>query len=144
MSDSRSRNYSGKHPQGTQVPAPIMKAVASRLDKGNISCKAAHTIARDLRSAPQQIGISIDLQEGHIRACQLELLGCSKPKDVLQKSLQVPSELKNAIESALEDNRLPCRKAWDIADTHGLQRKSVAHACEALNIKVSRCQLGAF
>ena len=144
MSENRSKSYSAKHPKGTQVDNAIMQAVASHLSKGNISCDAAHAIAVSLATTPRKVGIAMDLQEARIIACQLGLFGCSKPNNNIHKSQPVPPELKGAIESSLVNGRLPCIKAWRIADKHGLQRKSVGQACEALNIKISQCQLGAF
>lgn len=144
MSENRSKSYSAKHPEGTQMDGTIMQAVASRLNKGKISCDAAHDIAAALATTPRNVGIATDLHEARIIKCQLGLFGCSKTNKDTQKLQQVPSELKGAIESALDNGRLPCIKAWRIAEKHGQPRKAVGHACETLNIKISQCQLGAF
>ena len=55
-----------------------------------------------------------------------------------------PPEVAAAIRDALENDRLPCRAAWEIAERFGLRKMAVSGACEALGIKIKPCQMGAF
>jgi hypothetical protein len=52
--------------------------------------------------------------------------------------------LEADIEAAQENNRLPCQRAWQIADDRNLPRLEVGRACESLQVRICRCQLGAF
>jgi hypothetical protein len=52
--------------------------------------------------------------------------------------------MRDAIETALENDQLPCAAAWRIADDQAMPRLSVANACEMLGIRIKPCQLGAF
>ena len=56
----------------------------------------------------------------------------------------VSPELEKAIREGLVDNRLPCEVAWEIAKKSGISKMDVSSACEALEIKISSCQLGTF
>jgi hypothetical protein len=53
-------------------------------------------------------------------------------------------QMEEAIQSALVDTKLACRDAWEIARRFQVPKMSVSAACEALNIKIKPCQLGAF
>ena len=44
----------------------------------------------------------------------------------------------------LAEKKLSCRAAWDIAHRFKVPKMAVSAACEALNIKIKPCQLGAF
>ncbi len=137
-------NFAGKHPPGTQVPAQVRDAVASQLDDQGISCHKAHTIAENLGISPKQVGIAVDLQEGRLRKCQLGLFGHDPAKKAVKAADTVDPALKGKIESALVDGRLPCKTAWQLADSMGISRMTVANVCEALKIRINQCQLGAF
>jgi hypothetical protein len=53
-------------------------------------------------------------------------------------------KLEEAIRSSLEDGRLPCTKAFLLAQDFKLPRRKVGETCNRLQIKISRCQLGCF
>lgn len=52
--------------------------------------------------------------------------------------------LHEVIRLDLKDGRLPCLKAFEIAETLHLPIRQVGDACNRLGIKISRCQLGCF
>jgi hypothetical protein len=54
------------------------------------------------------------------------------------------NKLEGAIRNAMEDGRLPCEKAFQIAHDLNLSKRKVGEACNRLKIKISRCQLGCF
>jgi hypothetical protein len=91
-----------------------------------------------------KVGIAIDLAEIRIIKCQLGLFGYGSSKTAIKPSESVSKELQDAIKKALLKSRLPCVAAWRIAEKFNIPRMGVAAACEALNIKVKPCQLGAF
>ena len=50
----------------------------------------------------------------------------------------------DTIRKATAGNRITCAAAWNLAKEMGLTKLEVSSACEAMEIKVSTCQLGAF
>ena len=101
-------------------------------------------IAKEQRVAPEEAGRTLDLIEISIEKCLLGLFGYGPQKKIVRPAESVSAELEKAISANLTDGRLPCVKAWNIADTLHLSKMDVAAACEKLGMKISRCQLGAF
>jgi hypothetical protein len=76
--------------------------------------------------------------------CQLGLFGYASRKSIVKAAGYVAKALEQAIRKALVNDRLPCDRAWEIADTCGMHKMEVSAACDALEIKIRPCQLGAF
>ena len=72
-----------------------------------------------------------------------DLSAAAVKKAVKPKSPQSP-DLEEAIRVALVEKKLSCRAAWDIAQRFDVPKMAVSAACEALEIKIKPCQLGAF
>lgn len=53
-------------------------------------------------------------------------------------------QLQQAIRDSLEDGRLPCAKAFQIARDLKVPLHKIGDVCDRLRIKVSRCRLGCF
>jgi PIN domain nuclease of toxin-antitoxin system len=62
----------------------------------------------------------------------------------VQPAKEIAPELKDSITAAVENEKLSCLAAWEIAKKLNIPRMKVCAACEALNIKIKPCQLGAF
>jgi hypothetical protein len=137
-------HFAAKHPAGTLLDPQVEAGIKENSQKGSITCAAAHGLAKKLNLDPAKIGIGIDLLEYRIAKCQLGLFGYSPQKKIVKAARQVDPDLASEIRSKLIDDRLPCSAAWQLADRRGLSRLELAAACEALGIKVSPCQLGAF
>lgn len=137
-------HYATKHPKGAVAAIAIARAVQEKRDEQGITCFAAHQIAETIGTSPKDVGIAIDLQEARIRKCQLGLFGYGAQHKALRPSTKITPELQSAIEQSLVEGRLPCAVAWRIAETLGLPRIEVANCCEALKIRINKCQLGAF
>ncbi len=144
MSGQNKGKFSEKHPPGTKVDPQLAEAVKQRMHDGKISCAAAHKIAVDMSISPSEVGIAIDLLEGKLEKCQLGLFGYLPEKKVVQPAEEIPADLRGAIEKRIQDGKLSCRAAWDIAEQLSIGKLNVAAACEFLNIKIKPCQLGAF
>ena len=144
MSRRHAGNYRDKHPAGTTADPSVAEAVSNEIRDYKIACRTAFRIAERLSVSPRKVGIAIDLQQGRIMACQLGLFGYGKDNKRVAESRQVEEALQSAISAELVDGRLPCEKAWGIADRANLHRFEVADACESLGIRICRCQLGAF
>ncbi|MEJ2155754.1 MAG: hypothetical protein P8X96_10485 [Desulfobacteraceae bacterium] len=137
-------NFSAKHPPDTTIPPEVSAAVTSRISNGNISCRSACDLATALSVPPSMIGTAIDLSEGRITQCQLGLFGHPQKPSALQPGEEIDEQLQAEIEAALENNRLSCKRAWKIAADRSLPRRAIGSICETLNVRINRCQLGAF
>lgn len=144
MAHEDAGHYAAKHP-GAKIDKAVAEAVAAKEKENRITCTAAHGIAKKLGCAPQAVGITVDLMEKRIRRCQLGLFGYGlKKAKRVKPAAMVTKKLRTAIRGALEGDRLTCRAAWSLAKTMGLTKLELAAACEAMGVKIAKCQLGAF
>ena len=144
MTLKKTGHYAKKHPADSKVKPEIAEAVKQQTSNGEISCAKVHKIARDLKIPPSEVGVTVDCLEITLVKCQLGLFGYHPQKRVVKPAETVTEALKDAIQGSLVDGRLPCRAAWKIARKFGIGKMELAAACEALKIKISSCQLGAF
>lgn len=145
MAHEDAGHYAAKHP-GEKIDRTIAEAIAAKEKKeGSITCVAAHAIAKKCGCPPESVGMNIDLLEKRIRRCQLGLFGYgTKRSKVVKPAAMVTKNLQHAIRGVMDENRISCRAAWDLAKKMGLTRMEMASACEAMGAKISNCQLGAF
>jgi hypothetical protein len=144
MTHEDAGHYAAKHPDAKTDPA-IAAAIEEKQSDGRITCAAAHAIASRLGCSPIIVGRNIDLQELRIAKCQLGLFGHGSVRGkAVAKSSSVAAELETAIRAAMDGDRMTCKAAWNVAEGLNLKRLDVACACEALEIKIGQCQLGAF
>jgi len=137
-------HYAAKHPGG-KIDKAISDAIAGKEKEGRITCVAAHAIAKKQACSPQVVGMNIDLLEKRIRRCQLGLFGYGlKKKKAVKPAGMVTKTLKTAIRKAMDGDCITCQAAWALAKEMSLTRLEVSSACEAMKIKISKCQLGAF
>jgi hypothetical protein len=144
MTHENAGRYAAKHPEGAKPDPRVAEALKTKIKDGAVSCAAAHRIARALNLLPKEVGRTMDLMELKIVKCQMGLFGYTPEKKIVQPADTVSPELEAAITAEWKDGRLSCRTAWDIADRFGISRMEMASACEALAVKVSPCQIGAF
>ena len=144
MAHEDAGHYAAKHPGG-KIDKVIADAIAGKEKEGRITCAAAHAIAKKQACSPQVVGMNIDLLEKRIRRCQLGLFGYGvKNKKTVKPAAMVTENLKTAIREAIDDNRITCQAAWEVAKKMSLTKLEVSSACEAMEIRLSKCQLGAF
>lgn len=144
MAHEDAGHYAAKHP-GATVDPEIANAIAAKEKDGHITCAAAHAIAKKLNCPPPTVGVNIDLLEKRIRRCQLGLFGYGlKKAKRVKPAAMVTQELEGAIRGAMTGDRITCKASWDLAKKLGLTRLEMSSACEALGIRISKCQLGAF
>ncbi len=53
-------------------------------------------------------------------------------------------QLEEIIRQAVEDDRLPCTRAFQVAEELQVPVRVVGDACNRLGIRINRCQLGCF
>lgn len=147
MTSKNRGKYASKHPEGTELEPSIANQIQIHQDDGRLACAAAIKIAGDLGVSLSEVGRNADLMDLRIDRCILGLFGYKHhegKKRLVKPAESVPPEMEKPIKDSLEDDRLSCKAAWDIADQLEMSRPSIAEACEALKIKISNCQLGAF
>lgn len=137
-------HYARKHPPGLKPDPQVLREVKKRASREGISCAEAFTIVRDLNTSPTQVGFAIDSLEIPIVKCSLGLFGYSPRKKIIEPLEEIPRDIREAIENALQEKRLTCKDAWDISDRLGVKKMTISSACEGMNIKIIQCQLGAF
>jgi hypothetical protein len=146
MKKKARQSFAAKH--GQESSAGVNAATREKLEKGardgNLACAAAFQLAADLQQSPAEIGKAADLIGIRLVKCQLGLFGYAPEKKIVQPAETVDRALEDAIRAALQDGRLACRLAWELAERFQMPKMSVSAACEALSIKVRPCQLGAF
>ena len=136
--------YYEKHPKNSRVDESLKEAILAQTKDNNIACKKAEGIAGEKRVAIAEVGKAIDILNINIIECQLGLFGYGDKKKIVQPAKEVATELKTKIEQSLQNGNLSCVSAWKIAAELSIPRMRVCAACEALEIKVKPCQLGAF
>lgn len=113
---------------------------------GKLPCAQAFSVAREQGEEPAKIGEEATRLGIRISRCQLGLFGYNEQgrKRILQPAATVAKSLREAIQARLVEGQLPCRAAWKIAQEGDLPKLQVANAVEALNLRISACQLGCF
>jgi hypothetical protein len=144
MNDKKKGGFAGKHPASTKINPEIKSAIETKATEGVITCAAAHGLAEKLKVSPSEVGVTLDLINYRIEKCQLGLFGYKPNKKAVTPAEAVDPGLESALKEKLNDNRIACADCWAIADRLNIKRMDASAACEALGIKVSPCQLGAF
>jgi hypothetical protein len=136
--------YFQKHSDETKVDDSLKQEILQKVKGNGISCSAAEEIAGRKGITQNNVGIAIDILNINIVECQLGLFGYSPHKKIVQPAKEIALVLKENILAALKNDRLPCSAAWVIAEKLNIPRMKVSATCEALQIKIKPCQLGAF
>ena len=144
MGDFKKGHYSEKHPAGGKVEPRIENAIRAVAKDEEIACASAFKAANELGISPGEMGVTLDLLEIRLVKCSLGLFGYKPEKRIIKPADRVSHELENAIIEGLIYDRLSCKDAWDLAQRLGKRKMEISSACEALKIKISSCQLGAF
>jgi len=136
--------YAAKHATGVGPDEKISAAVRGKAGEGEVACADAERIGADLGAPLADIGRTLDLLEIRIGRCQLGLFGYGKQRKAVRPADRVEPALAETIRGSLSEGKLPCAAAWKIAADGNMPRMNVAAACEALDIRIKPCQLGAF
>ena len=144
MTHEADAHYGQKHAPGTVADPVIRDALLRSAIRGTLACAVAFDVAKQLGVTPEDIGRTADLMELRLLKCQLGLFGYGPTKTIVKPAVSVPPALEKAIRQALVNDRLPCKRAWEIAEALGIHKMKISAACNALGIKIRPCQLGAF
>ncbi len=111
---------------------------------GELSCIDAFRIVSGHKIVPDEVGMYADFLGINLTKCQMGLYGYTPEKKAVKPASSVSPELQKAIEDKLDEGKLLCKNAWDIASGFGIGKMDVSCACESMGIKIKKCQLGAF
>jgi hypothetical protein len=136
--------FKDKHPSDARADPEIVTAVNKRRTNGMITCADAAAIAAELRKSLPEVGVVIDLLDYSLSACQLGLFGYHPRKKIVLPARSVTKEMEAEINQCVMKGALPCEAAWKIAEKFSLPKMDISSACEAMDIKIKPCQLGAF
>ncbi|MBI9106316.1 MAG: hypothetical protein JEZ04_06175 [Spirochaetales bacterium] len=138
-------HYAGKHPEGTELNERAAAALKKRVHEGRISCNAAHEAAAAAGIKAEAVGRALDLMEVRINGCQLGLFGHKTDRGKADLSPREDAEqLRMAVKARADEDGISCLSLWEAAAEAGSPKIHAAAVCEAENIRVHSCQLGAF
>jgi len=122
----------------------IAAAIRERVGEGKLACETAFDIAGELDVTPRAVGETADEIGLRLCRCQLGLFGYGERRRIVEPAADVSPELTQAIDQGLILGRLPCAVAWALAARFGMTKLDVSNSVEALEVRLSQCQLGAF
>jgi hypothetical protein len=137
-------HYAAKHSAETRIDEPLADLIRQKAKENVITCAEAISIAETTGKSIKEVGMNLDLLEMRISACQMGLFGFTPEKRVVRAARIIDPDLRKAIEEKLQNGKLSCADSWEIADQRRISRMTVSETCEALQIKIKPCQLGAF
>jgi hypothetical protein len=126
----------------------LHEAMLNRLEDGRLPCNQAFAIAQILGLEPLHVGLTANEEGMRISRCQLGLFGYGPKAEGKHKIVDtmedVPERLAARLRSEARQDGITCSGVWRAADGLGIRRMEASSACEAMGIKVTRCQLGCF
>jgi hypothetical protein len=143
MNEKISR-FSEKYGPDEKANPLIKEQILKRTQKDEVACAVAFEIADKLSVKPSEVGKTADLMEYRLVKCQLGLFGYKPGHSIVEAKIPENNKIVDAIKDGLVNDRLPCKTAWEIAARFGVHKMTISSACEAMNIKIKPCQLGAF
>ena len=141
MSSDKKKNYTGAE---AKIDNKIKTLVLEHSENKKLTCAIADKIAKESNISAGDIGRHADLLDIRLSKCQMGLFGYSQGSKIVKPSESINPELEKAIKEKVVNDRLSCREAWDIASDMKISKLAVSNTCEALEIKINKCQLGAF
>jgi hypothetical protein len=141
---TKGKHLTEKHGKDVKADPAVATKIKEKVKDGQLPCAVAFKIAEELKIKPAEVGVALDLLEIKISKCQIGIFGYDKGNKIVKPLTQLPDTLEMAIRQNLTDGKLPCARAWQIAETLGIGKMDVTSACDAMGIKISPCQLGAF
>ena len=126
------------------LDAALKEAILQETDAGKLPCAKAFRIAETRQTTREEIGRWADRLDIRLNKCQLGLFGYTPDKKIIAPADHVDDTLREAIASASTSGRISCKQVWDIAAGLDIARMNVSSACEAMRVKITHCQLGAF
>jgi len=132
-------------PQDFVVDVELATAIRSHCKDGKLPCSRAFALAKVRGTPPLLIGQAADSLNIHLSHCQLGLFGYPHHKKGWPpQGLDVSAELKAIIQAAVNDGQLTCTTVWAIAAQLHIPKMQVSYAADQMDVRLIKCQLGAF
>lgn len=144
MSAKKCKPFSRKHASNAATDPVIEKELRHHASNQRIPCALAIEMAERLGVTTRQIGRTADLMNISVVECQLGLFGYQPEKKIVKAADTSDSDLRSAIIDAAVNQRLPCQNAWEIAGRFKIGLLRVGNICQANQIQIKSCRLGAF
>ena len=144
MTEKDKGNYPGKHQPGEKPDEAIRAEIEKETKSGALPCAVAFKIAKKMNVPAAEVGKAADLMNYELAKCQLGLFGYKPGRRIVKSEASPDPEINNAVTEALEDGKLTCMAAWDIAGRFKVPKLTVSNICESRGVKVKSCLLGAF
>lgn len=122
----------------------LVEVIKRKSINGELTCGQASRISASSKIDMKTIGAHLDMMGIRITRCQLGFFGLSEDDKPLRPAAIIKTDMEEAIRQAVVDGRLSCKAACDLAAMFGVPKRRISSLCEALNIKIKPCQLGAF
>ncbi|MBN1636349.1 MAG: hypothetical protein JW920_07535 [Deltaproteobacteria bacterium] len=118
-------------------------------EEKKLPCPVAHYIAAYLKIDPLEVGKAATELGVMLYQCQIGLFGYGRKGKsgykIIGRKVEVPEEINQQILAITEEKgSISCKELWQIAEKNGINRAEAGNAADALNIKITPCQLGAF
>ena len=127
------------------VDPRVEAEVLQSAKEGMLACAVCFRLADKWNVSPRAVGHIADLHRIRLVKCQLGLFGIGPGKNKgIVKVDPVPEALARQIQNHLDDGKLPCRAAWKMAAEMNIPKTTISGACEAMEIRIKACQIGAF
>jgi len=136
--------FKKEYDKETGAEETVSKEIKNRAKDKKLSCTAAFEIAKSLEIAPEKIGQTADILKISLSECRLGLFGYKPNKKIVKPQNTENSDLLDSIINLSRKKRLDCEAAWKIAKLFDMPKLTISNICEANEIKIRRCQLGAF
>ncbi len=138
------KRFSEKHSADAELDSAVKDEILRLAKNDEIPCAVAFKISENLQVPPAEVGKTADILNFRLVKCQLGLFGYKPEKKIVKPQNNADQEVKEAVSNALTDGRLQCKSAWELASQFKIPRMKISGVCEALGIKIKKCQLGAF
>lgn len=144
MSSEKVSSFEEKHGPDARPDPKIVEAIQEVCAEKGLACAVAFAVADKLGVSPAAVGKTADLIGCRLIKCQLGLFGYEPEKKIVGPKPPEDPAIAEALGGAARNDRIACKKVWEIADRFSVRKMTASAACEALGLKVKPCQLGAF
>ena len=140
------KHYAEKHAGNAEIvmDEKLKAHLMEKAGEKTIKCTEALLTAAEMGKTPQDVGVHLDLLEIRILECQLGLFGFSPVKRIVKRAGSIDPAIRQLIEGEMKNGCISCEFLLKIAEQNNILPVDVAGMCEALEVQIKPCQLGAF
>ena len=135
-------------PIGFEIDEKIATEIKTQLMDKMLPCASAHKIAQYFKVSPAFVGHTVDALEIRLSKCQLGLYGYPNKRgweEARVTEMDIPEDFAQALrQKAADEKELTCLEVWKLAAKFGVLRKHAGYIADTLNLRIIKCQLGAF